>query len=231
MNINGIFEIALFPIPGCVCFPHTIMPLHVFEPRYRQMVKDCVEKKMLLGVCHTKSIERFATRLTQEVKDKNDLHRLYKQNLSTFTPEDVFSAGTVSIAEITEDGRYAIAVHMLKRFKILEIVSKDPYKIARCIEYSDVEKMYFDDAPESTKEQRQLILDILTKEVNKLSYKDENMLSEIQNEVSVNRFTFKLFNFLRLPELEMQEILNSQCSIDRLNMLYRRLSAMAQSPE
>ena len=36
----NIEEVALFPIPDLVAFPGTVIPLHVFEPRYRKMVHD-----------------------------------------------------------------------------------------------------------------------------------------------------------------------------------------------
>ena len=39
---TNVEEVALFPIPDLVAFPGTVIPLHVFEPRYRKMVHDCV---------------------------------------------------------------------------------------------------------------------------------------------------------------------------------------------
>src|SRR6516164_9969292 len=32
----------LFPLPGLAMFPHVILPLHIFEPRYRQMTEDAL---------------------------------------------------------------------------------------------------------------------------------------------------------------------------------------------
>ena len=32
--------IPLFPLPNVVLFPQVLLPLHIFEPRYREMVKD-----------------------------------------------------------------------------------------------------------------------------------------------------------------------------------------------
>ena len=32
----------LFPLPNCVFFPHTLLPLHIFEPRYRAMTRDAL---------------------------------------------------------------------------------------------------------------------------------------------------------------------------------------------
>lgn len=44
------FPLPLFPLPETVFFPHTLLPLHVFEPRYRAMVADCLagEKRMVV---------------------------------------------------------------------------------------------------------------------------------------------------------------------------------------
>jgi Lon protease-like protein len=36
----ALSALPLFPLPGTVFFPHTLLPLHVFEPRYRQLTED-----------------------------------------------------------------------------------------------------------------------------------------------------------------------------------------------
>src|ERR1700693_3057002 len=33
--------LPIFPLPGAVLLPHALVPLHIFEPRYRKMTKDC----------------------------------------------------------------------------------------------------------------------------------------------------------------------------------------------
>ena len=53
-------EVALFQIPSLVAFPGTLVPLHVFEPRYRQMIRDCVRDERMIGVCHTRKTIRAA---------------------------------------------------------------------------------------------------------------------------------------------------------------------------
>ncbi|MBI3455520.1 MAG: LON peptidase substrate-binding domain-containing protein [Candidatus Rokubacteria bacterium] len=35
-------QIPIFPLPDVVFFPETVLPLHVFEPRYRRMIADCL---------------------------------------------------------------------------------------------------------------------------------------------------------------------------------------------
>ena len=38
----ALAELPIFPLPRLVFFPDTILPLHIFEPRYRAMVADCL---------------------------------------------------------------------------------------------------------------------------------------------------------------------------------------------
>ena len=47
---EGEFLLPLFPLPNIVFFPHTRLPLHVFEPRYRQLVQDAVEGDERFGI-------------------------------------------------------------------------------------------------------------------------------------------------------------------------------------
>lgn len=38
--------VPLFPLPDVVLFPHTLLPLHIFEPRYRRLIADLLERPM-----------------------------------------------------------------------------------------------------------------------------------------------------------------------------------------
>jgi Lon protease-like protein len=40
----------LFPLPGIVLFPHVVLPLHIFEPRYRQMTQDALGSDQLITI-------------------------------------------------------------------------------------------------------------------------------------------------------------------------------------
>jgi Lon protease-like protein len=45
----SLIRIPLFPLP-LVLFPHANLPLHIFEPRYKQMIRECVESELKFGV-------------------------------------------------------------------------------------------------------------------------------------------------------------------------------------
>ena len=42
--------VRLFPLPNLVLFPHVIQPLHIFEPRYRQLMEDALQADRLLAI-------------------------------------------------------------------------------------------------------------------------------------------------------------------------------------
>ena len=44
-------EIAVMTLPGTVLFPQAIMPLYIFEQRYRQMLSDVLKKNRLFALC------------------------------------------------------------------------------------------------------------------------------------------------------------------------------------
>jgi len=41
--VSRTIRVALFPLPGAILFPRSQLPLHIFEPRYREMVKDAID--------------------------------------------------------------------------------------------------------------------------------------------------------------------------------------------
>jgi len=43
-------DVPVFPLPGAVLFPGSLMPLHIFEPRYREMVRDALAGDRLIAV-------------------------------------------------------------------------------------------------------------------------------------------------------------------------------------
>src|SRR5438552_1131141 len=47
-GFNG--KVRLFPLPNLVLFPHVIQPLHIFEPRYRQLMNDALAGDRLMAL-------------------------------------------------------------------------------------------------------------------------------------------------------------------------------------
>lgn len=57
-KVSSIKHLPLFPLP-LVLLPNELLPLHIFEPRYRQMLKDVALDNNLFGVSHFDPSESF----------------------------------------------------------------------------------------------------------------------------------------------------------------------------
>lgn len=96
--------LPLFPL-NVVLFPHMPLPLHVFEPRYRQMIGECLEEGHSFGV--------VAIREGTET--------------GPATPHDVGTLAKIVRIERLEDGRMNLLVQGASRFQILQTTDDRPY--------------------------------------------------------------------------------------------------------
>lgn len=108
----GSVELAVFPLPGAVLFPGTLMPLHIFEPRYRHMTADVLAGNHQLSVA-----------LIQEGPPVDE------HGHPPF-------AGVAGVGEIIDhrelpDGRYNILVLGRARAELDELPFEAPYRRAR----------------------------------------------------------------------------------------------------
>jgi ATP-dependent Lon protease len=53
-KVAGVTQMPLFPLP-VVLLPNELLPLHIFEPRYRKMIKDVQITNNLFGICYFES--------------------------------------------------------------------------------------------------------------------------------------------------------------------------------
>ena len=125
--------IALFPIPGSVSLPFNKVPLHVFEPRYRQMIKESVAAHRRIGVAHTQGIIA-ASKLSPNATQEEAL----KSNHATYQAHRVFSAGYAKIIESLPDGRILAEISMDSRYEIVSEIQNLPYNVMSCRLFKDL---------------------------------------------------------------------------------------------
>jgi Lon protease-like protein len=92
--------IPIFPLPNVVLFPNVFLPLHVFEPRYRQMVTDALSGERMIGM--------VLLRPGHEA-DYDGTPPVY----------EVGCAGLITHVERLSDGRFNIVLRGLERFRIV----------------------------------------------------------------------------------------------------------------
>jgi Lon protease-like protein len=102
-------ELPLFPLP-VVLFPGTVQLLHIFEPRYRQMLRDCLDDDSRFGL---------------------SVVRPDKSPGSTPTAGDVGCRALIKSHHPLPDGRSNILAVGEERYVIKELVNRDrPYYVA-----------------------------------------------------------------------------------------------------
>lgn len=110
-DFNGIAR--LFPLPNLVFYPHALQPLHIFEPRYRQMTADALAGDKLLAIV-----------LLQPGWEKG-----YEKRPPIYSTACV---GRIVADQQLPDGRYNLLLRGLSRIRIIEeIPSPNPYRSAR----------------------------------------------------------------------------------------------------
>jgi uncharacterized protein len=93
--------LPLFPLPNVVLFPNVFLPLHIFEPRYREMVADALKSDRLIGM----------------VLLRPGWDRDYDGRPPIYS---VGCSGLLTHNERLPDGRYNIVLRGIERFKIVE---------------------------------------------------------------------------------------------------------------
>lgn len=102
--------IAIFPLPGALLLPRARLPLHLFEPRYLQMLEDSLKtRERIIGMIQPNEVPG---------RKENGLHA-------------IGCAGRVMQFSETDDGRYLITLGGVSRFRVVkEVEGFTPYR--RC---------------------------------------------------------------------------------------------------
>ena len=203
--------VAVFPIPNSVAFPGQIVPLHVFEPRYRQLVKYCVDNGVRLAVAH---VEKRIHKAKLEDGD-SPLHH----NLDTYAPKKVVSAGLCEIIETFPDGRIAVAVQMDRRFALKSCQQMIPFMIYECEEIKDEPG----DSEELLAVSRQRVLDVLRRVLVSAEVPNGDELYARFAKFSNALLSFKIFSLIEFDADFMQAVLMSQSPLERLQMIENEL--------
>jgi len=185
--------ISIFPLSNAIFFPHTVLPLNIFEPRYKKMTEDALLNDKLIGMVQTKN---------------------YK---NTIKPE-VFNVGCLGKIEAhskTPDGRYLINLTGLIRFKILDEIETDlPYrkfKVSYDDYLEDLEKIKFSDKVN--------IIDLIDKTRKFFKIHQLSTDWKIVEKVEPNQLVNSLSMICPFSVSEKQTLLEAKNLIERTNLI------------
>ena len=197
--------LPLFPLPNVVLFPNVFLPLHIFEPRYREMVADALASDRMIGM----------------VLLRPGWERNYEGRPPVYP---IGCSGVMTHAERLRDGRYDIVLRGLDRFRIVDENQERSYRRA-------VVEPLADETPSG--DQRRIIhacrtkLEALVGSDPRVG--DARIPSAMNDEDLVNA----LAQYLDLEPLEKQALLEKSCLRARAESLVELLemkTLMARTP-
>ena len=103
--------LPLFPLPNVVLFPNVFLPLHIFEPRYREMVSDALSSDRLIGMV------LLCPGWQQDYEGRPPVY-------------PIGCSGLITHVEQRSDGHYNIVLRGIERFRILEEDASRAYRCA-----------------------------------------------------------------------------------------------------
>ena len=106
--------IPIFPLPNVVLFPNVFLPLHIFEPRYRDMVSDALAGDRLIGMS-----------LLQPGFEAE-----YEGRPAVYA---IGCAGVITHSERLADGRFNIVLRGIERYRIEREDTSRSYRLAQVV--------------------------------------------------------------------------------------------------
>jgi len=199
--------LPLFPLPNAVLFPNVFLPLHVFEPRYREMVADAVASDRMIGM----------------VLLRPGWERDYEGHPPIFP---VGCSGVITHLDRLPDGRYNIVLRGLERFRITEENHQRSYRRAV------IEPL---GTPEPSEADRTVIRQKRTKLESMLASSTESkgLDSRIPSAMSDEDLINALSQYLGLEAIERQALLEQSSLRARAESLVELLemkSIVARTP-
>jgi Lon protease-like protein len=189
--------LPLFPLPNVVLFPNVFLPLHIFEPRYREMTADALAADRLIGM--------VLLRPGWE-KDYEGRPPVYPIGCS----------GVITHVERQPDGRFNIVLRGLERFRIVEEDHAKSYR--RAIVEPVAETCLGVEDRRVVRTCRSKLESMLTPAVEKAGA-DPRMPAAMADEDVINA----LAQYLDLEPLEKQALLEQRCLRTRAQSLVELL--------
>jgi ATP-dependent Lon protease len=100
-------EVAVMTLPNATLFPQALLPLHIFEPRYRRMLADALESNRMFIVA------------------------MQKPNCVRETPSAVAGLGLIRVAVDNPDGTTHLILQGMTRVELAGTVRYKPYRVQR----------------------------------------------------------------------------------------------------
>ena len=196
-------SIPLFPLPNVVLFPNVFLPLHIFEPRYREMVADALRGDRIIGMVL--------------------LRPGYEANYEGRPPiYDVGCAGVITHSHPFPDGRYDIVLRGMEKIRI---TSEDQSRAYRIGHVDPISEMIPADEAQPLRHQRQRLEAVLAAAVERVRA-EPKFPPSVPDEDLVNA----LAQYFELEVVERQALLECHGVLARCRALIDLLEMKLHTP-
>jgi uncharacterized protein len=175
--------IPIFPLPNVVLFPNVFLPLHIFEPRYREMVADALRGDRIIGMT-----------LLQPGFESD-----YEGRPPVYP---IGCAGLITHSEVLPDGRFNIVLRGMEKFRITSEDASRAYRLAAI----DALPETLTDADRAEVRQRRLRLEAVLAATIERTGGEPRFPPAVPDEDLVNA----LAQYLPLEPLERQALLERE---------------------
>jgi len=196
--------IPIFPLPTVVLFPNVFLPLHIFEPRYRQMIVDALDGDRIIGMV-----------LLQPGFEKD-----YEGRPPVYP---IGCAGVVTHAERLGDGRFNIVLRGMEKFRI---TGEDESRAYRLAHVQALREKPTPQEVEALRKQRTRLEALLAAAVERAG-SGPKFPPAIPDEDLVNA----LAQYLELEPLERQALLERDGCLSRCRGLIELLEMKVHAPK
>ena len=205
----------LFPLPRVVLFPHAVLPLHIFEPRYRQMTEDALADDQLVTIVQLRPPARGT-----------------EGALGSPPVEEIACVGRILQSERLPDGRFNFLLLGRKRVRLTrEIPSQKLYRIAEAEILEDREDLVAEGA------HRTELIALFRSVFGERHEIDDDLASILDGKLSMSVLTDIVAHALGLPPEVKQMLLanpdvggRAQCLLSILLELGTRTPVGVKSP-
>ena len=187
--------IPIFPLPTVVLFPNVFLPLHIFEPRYRQMVDEALHGDRIIGM----------------VLLRPGWERDYDGRPPVYP---VGCAGVITHAERLADGRFNIVLRGMEKFRI---TSEETGRLYRVAEVTAMPETLADSMRAEIREERRRLETLLVPQPEGSA--DAKVPSSMPDEDLVNA----LAQYLEFDPVEKQALLERDGLLERCRSLIELL--------
>ena len=196
-------EIPLFPLPNLVLFPHIVVPLHIFEERYKMLINGCIDNSELFGL--------VLLRKGADEESEQTIHRV---------------GVTARIVEVErlDEGRINILCEGESRFRIHRLTQQTPFWKGAVEPFDDKEH-------HSTESLYEQVAELYRSVVNLTASLSGSQDAEVELPESPTDLSYMVSYVLDIDSEDKQKLLEMDSTSERLRMLVAHLTDVTRKLE